>query len=204
MLAGLRESQEGHSQPTPTTTPTTRPQHKQQHNPAPTGFNLVCKKCSPQIYKGGGGFWVGPKLGGWVLSKIPPPPLTNEAWWVVGRGPKRPGSLGISLIRTHTRARLGGWGVGAGHCFNFHFGRGGGLTPGPLDPLPPSPIALNHVRIRVLGTYFHFANFFLARLRCTYSRVLGSFHSYGTVQCICVCLGRGALMVVCVCVCVCV
>ena len=50
------------------------------------GFNLVCKKCSPQNYKGGGGLggskvgWVGPKLGGWVLSKIPPPPLINEAW----------------------------------------------------------------------------------------------------------------------------
>ena len=44
------------------------------------GFNLVHKKCSPQNYKRGGGMggskvgWVGPKLGGWVLSKIPPPP----------------------------------------------------------------------------------------------------------------------------------
>ena len=34
------------------------------------GFNLVCKKCSPQNYKRGGG----QKSGGWVLSKIPPPP----------------------------------------------------------------------------------------------------------------------------------
>ena len=38
------------------------------------GFNLVCKKCSPQNYKGGGGVWVGQKSGGWVLSKVPPPP----------------------------------------------------------------------------------------------------------------------------------
>ena len=43
------------------------------------GFNLVHKKCSPQNYKRGG-VWVGPKLDGWVLSKIPPPPLINEAW----------------------------------------------------------------------------------------------------------------------------
>ena len=26
---------------------------------------------------------------------------------------------------------------GAGGCFNFHFGKGGGLPPGPLPPLPP-------------------------------------------------------------------
>ena len=46
--------------------------------------NLVYKKCSPQNYKRGGvsvgqkwGGWV-QKLGGWVLSKIPPP-LINEA-----------------------------------------------------------------------------------------------------------------------------
>ena len=50
--------------------------------------NLVYKKkCSPQNYKNykGGGLgvskvgWVGPKLGGWVLSKIPPLPVINEA-----------------------------------------------------------------------------------------------------------------------------
>ena len=32
------------------------------------GFNLVCKKCSPQNYKRGGGVWVGQKSGGWVLG----------------------------------------------------------------------------------------------------------------------------------------
>ena len=48
------------------------------------GFNLVHKKCSPQNYKRGGGLggskvgWVGPKLGGWVLSKIPPPLLQTK------------------------------------------------------------------------------------------------------------------------------
>ena len=47
--------------------------------------NLVHKKCSAQNYKRGGVSlggskvgWVGPKLGGWVLSKITPP-LINEA-----------------------------------------------------------------------------------------------------------------------------
>ena len=34
----------------------------------------------------------------------------------------------------------------------------GGWTP--LDPLPPSPLALNHVGIRVLGTFFHLGQFF--------------------------------------------
>ena len=49
------------------------------------GFNLVHKKSPHRIIRGGGGLggskvgWVGPKLGGWVLSKIPPPPLINEA-----------------------------------------------------------------------------------------------------------------------------
>ena len=49
------------------------------------GFNLVHKKCSPQNYKRGGGLggskvgWVGPKLGGWVLSKIPPPSYKRRA-----------------------------------------------------------------------------------------------------------------------------
>ena len=61
------------------------------------GFNLVHKKCSPQNYKRGGGLggskvgWVGPKLGGWVFSKIPPPPLINEAWlrsWFITIGGK--------------------------------------------------------------------------------------------------------------------
>ena len=58
--------------------------------------NLVYKKCSPQNYKGGGGpggskvGWVGPKLGGWVLSKIPTPPLLNEAWPSPVRSPDPP------------------------------------------------------------------------------------------------------------------
>ena len=47
--------------------------------------NLVYNKCSPQNNKRGGGLggskvgWVGPKLGGWVLSKIPPPPPPYKA-----------------------------------------------------------------------------------------------------------------------------
>ena len=36
------------------------------------GFNLVCKKCSPQNYKRGGGG----DSGWWVLSQIPPPPFS--------------------------------------------------------------------------------------------------------------------------------
>ena len=52
--------------------------------------NLVYKKCPPQNYKRGGGLggskvgWVGPKLGGWVLSKIPPPSYKQSLVW--GRG----------------------------------------------------------------------------------------------------------------------
>ena len=41
------------------------------------GFNLVHKKCSPQIYKRGG-VWVSQKSGGWVQS------------WVDGSCPKYP------------------------------------------------------------------------------------------------------------------
>ena len=36
------------------------------------GFNLVCKKCSPQNYKRGGG----QKSGGWVCPKYPPPKIS--------------------------------------------------------------------------------------------------------------------------------
>ena len=36
------------------------------------GFNLICKKCSPQNYKQGRG----QKSGRWVLSKIPPPQIS--------------------------------------------------------------------------------------------------------------------------------
>ena len=49
------------------------------------GFNLAYKKCSPQNYKRGCGLggskvgWVGPKLGGWVLSEIPSPPSYNRS-----------------------------------------------------------------------------------------------------------------------------
>ena len=47
---------------------------------------------------------------------------------------------------------------GGGRCFNFHFGRG---DPFPLDPHPPlPPFALNHIRIRVLGTSFHLGQLF--------------------------------------------
>ena len=42
----------------------------------------------------------------------------------------------------------------------------------------PSRLALNHVRIRVVGTFFVWAKFFLPHFRHTYSRVLWSFHSY--------------------------
>ena len=47
----------------------------------------------------------------------------------------------------------------AGHCFNFHFNTGGG---GGAPRWTPSffPLALNHVRIRVLGTFFHLGQFF--------------------------------------------
>ena len=57
------------------------------------GFNLVHKKCSPQIYKRGGGFGGGQKLGGWVQSwvggfcpKYPPPSykrslVPNDGCW---------------------------------------------------------------------------------------------------------------------------
>ena len=43
------------------------------------GFNLVCKKCSPQNYKGGGSGWVKSRVGGskvgWVglVQNTPPP-----------------------------------------------------------------------------------------------------------------------------------
>ena len=50
------------------------------------GFNLVHKKCSPQIYKrGGGSGWVKSRVGGskvgWVgLVQNTPTPVTNDAW----------------------------------------------------------------------------------------------------------------------------
>ena len=50
------------------------------------GFNLVHKKCSPQIYKrGGGSGWVKSRVGGskvgWVgLVQNTPTPLTTDAW----------------------------------------------------------------------------------------------------------------------------
>ena len=51
------------------------------------GFHLVHKKCSPQTYKrGGGGVWVGPKLGGCCPNY--PPLLQNDAW-AEGQGVKR-------------------------------------------------------------------------------------------------------------------
>ena len=37
------------------------------------------KKCAPQTYNAGGGGQGDPKSGGWVSSKIPPPPLLNAA-----------------------------------------------------------------------------------------------------------------------------
>ena len=40
------------------------------------GFNVTDKKSSPQNYKRGG-VWVGPRLGGWVMSKVPPPPYKH-------------------------------------------------------------------------------------------------------------------------------
>ena len=77
-----------------------------------------------------------------------------------------------SLVRCSpsapSRSRRWGWrvdgGGGAGHCFDFHFGIGGVSS---LGPLPPSPLALNHVRIRVRGTFFVWASFLLPRLRRT-------------------------------------
>ena len=71
------------------------------------GFNLVHKKCSPQIYKRGGGLggskvgWVGPKLGGWVLSKTPPPLLQTM-----------PASHNCEILR--------GWSWGQGCCCHQH------------------------------------------------------------------------------------
>ena len=50
--------------------------------------------------------------------------------------------------------------------------RPGGTPP----PWTPSPYALIHLRIRVLGTFFRWANSFLPRLWRTYSRVLWSLH----------------------------
>ena len=46
------------------------------------------------------------------------------------------------------------------------------------SPWTPSPLTLNHVRIRVLEPSLFWANIFLPRLRHTYSRVLWSFHLY--------------------------
>ena len=42
-----------------------------------SGLNdeFAFSKCAPQNYKMGGGVRVGPKAGGWVSSKIPPPLL---------------------------------------------------------------------------------------------------------------------------------
>ena len=57
------------------------------------------------------------------------------------------------------------WG-GAGCCFNFHSGRGGGPLPPrppsslPWTPSPPPPSALIHLRIRVLGRFFRLGQFF--------------------------------------------
>ena len=45
-----------------------------------------------------------------------------------------------------------GEGAPPGRCFNFHSDRGGGGSP--LDPSPPPPLALNHLKIKVLGTFF--------------------------------------------------
>ena len=50
--------------------------------------------------------------------------------------------------------------------FAFRRGGGGPLPPGlpppPLDPQPPCPLAPILVRIRALGTFFVWANFFFS------------------------------------------
>ena len=69
----------------------------------------------------------------------------------------------------------------AGCCFNFHFGRGEGdpsplapIAPCPEPPHSPSPLALDHVKLSGSGNFF----FVWAKFRCTFSRVLWSFHTY--------------------------
>ena len=83
------------------------------------GFNFVHKKCSPQIYKRGGGVWVGQKSGGWVQS------------WVGGSCPKYPHP---SYKRCLT-LRGGYFGQGS----LIHSSVLGGLAPAPLPSVHCGP-----------------------------------------------------------------